>query len=147
MKKALLINLFLILIQSSIIPVNITYIFILAYSYFSMKSSDYILAFISGLILSLLSSQNLGTYPIIFILAVFLIHLSRKIPVSAHLIIFIIFSSAILFSTSQFLALLSRHSVVYIYLLIEIILSLITYFILHFFKFKHSSKQTNKLSF
>ena len=69
------------LVQTSFLPVNIVLVILICKSYLYEEKSNYFLAFLGGIILSVLSSSNLGFWPLILLLVVKTSHILRKLPI------------------------------------------------------------------
>jgi hypothetical protein len=82
MKLFLFILFITALVQTSFIPLNLCLILLIARSYAVHNSNNYYLALLSGILLGVLTSFNIGFYAILFVLAVFLIHLIRLLPIT-----------------------------------------------------------------
>lgn len=71
-------------LQSSFIPINLCLILLICRSLALDEKANYVIGFITGLFLGILTSVNLGFWPLIFVIVVKLVHLSRKSPISAY---------------------------------------------------------------
>lgn len=75
-------------IQSSVLPLDLCLVLIICYTLITNYKSSLIAAFIGGLFLSLLTVQNLGFWPIIFLLVIKLTTLIKKMPFATNFWIF-----------------------------------------------------------
>lgn len=82
MKIFILILLLAALIQTSFLPVNLCLLILICRSFTLYAKNNLTLALITGLILGILSPVNLGFWPLIFLIVVFITHLIRKLPVT-----------------------------------------------------------------
>lgn len=69
--------------QTTFVPLNLVLILIICRSYVVEERANYYLAFLAGIVLSLLTTQNIGFWPITFLIIVKLVHLIRRLPFTA----------------------------------------------------------------
>ncbi len=67
-------------LQTSFIPINLCLIILICRSYAVHQTKNYYCAFAIGLILSILSTYNLGFWPVIFLISVTMVHTARSLP-------------------------------------------------------------------
>jgi len=84
MKFFILILIISIFLQTSFVPVNLALILLLSRAYVVDEKMNLYLAFISGIMLGILSSQNIGFWPLIFLVVVKIVGLMRRLPISAN---------------------------------------------------------------
>ncbi len=84
MKTYLLVLFLAALIQTAFLPINLCLLIVLARSFAVYEKSNFYMALFSGVILGILSSVNIGIWALIFLMVVFLIHLIRKLPITAN---------------------------------------------------------------
>lgn len=70
--------------QTAFLPVNLCLILLISRSFAYEESKNYLAAILAGLFLGLLSSINLGFWPIVFLLTVKLVHIIRRLPIAAN---------------------------------------------------------------
>lgn len=76
-------------LQTSFVGVNLVLLLIAARSFNIESRSNYFLAFGAGILIGILSAQNIGFWPLIFLLSVKIGHMIRKLPFSISLVTFI----------------------------------------------------------
>ena len=79
-------------LQSSFIPINLVLILLIARSLAIPEKQNLYAAFLAGILLGLLQSQNLGFWTLSFVLLVKLLTLSKKLPFSRNLLTVLIVS-------------------------------------------------------
>lgn len=89
MKLIILLIILCAFLQTTFIPLNLVLLFIIARSFAITDNANFILSFIAGILVGLLSSQNIGIYPIIFLSVTQIIYWFKKLPFSTN-ILFII---------------------------------------------------------
>ena len=67
-------------LQTSFLGINIVLLIIVVRSFIVESTANYYLALFAGILLGLLSVQNLGFWPFIFLLTVKIAHLLRRMP-------------------------------------------------------------------
>lgn len=77
-------------LQTSFVPVNMVLVLIVARSLLIDARSNYFLAFSAGILLGVLSAQNIGYWPIILLIAVKVTYLIRKLPFNIGLPTFLL---------------------------------------------------------
>lgn len=102
MKTFLLIVLLLAFLQSTFLPLNLVLVMLISRSLVLDEPGNLLSAFLAGLILSFLTQVNLGYWPLLFILAVKLIQLLKRIPVSFNALM-VFFSSGLVISVVSLL--------------------------------------------
>jgi hypothetical protein len=68
--------------QTSFITLNLCLIILISRSYAINDAKNYYLALFGGILVGVLTSLNIGFYPLIFIVSVFLVHLIRTLPIT-----------------------------------------------------------------
>jgi len=84
MKTLIAILILSALFQVAFIPINLVLLILISRSLITPSKTNLTLAFVSGLILSLLTNQNLGFYALIFVIFTELIGLLRESNLSAN---------------------------------------------------------------
>src|SRR5256885_1337250 len=79
-------------LQASFIPVNLVLLLLISRAFIIEDKSNYYLAFFAGLFLGIVSIYNIGLWPLIFLLLVKVINLSKKLPLSKNILSLIILS-------------------------------------------------------
>lgn len=99
MKLIILLIILSAFLQTTLIPLNLVLLFIIARSYALTGSANFLLSFIAGILVALLSSQNIGIYPVIFLSVTQIIYWFKKLPISGSLLLiiplFILISSTV----------------------------------------------------
>ena len=75
-------------LQTSFVGVNLILLLIIARSFVVESRSNYLLAFAFGILVGILSAQNMGTWPLILLITVKIAHLIRKLPFSMSVLTF-----------------------------------------------------------
>lgn len=88
-------------LQSSFLPINLCLILLLCRNSLVDDSYNFTSAFIGGLFLSFLMSLNLGIYPILFLISVYLMKLFKSFPFSVNPITNFIFAASFLLVFNQ----------------------------------------------
>ncbi len=76
-------------LQTSFLGINVVLIIIIARSFLMENKANYFLALFSGILLGLLSAQNIGFWPLILLLGTKIAHVLRKMPFNISIITFI----------------------------------------------------------
>lgn len=84
------------------------------------EQANYYFAFLIGLLLGILSPVNLGYWPLLFLIIVKLVHLIRKLPISANLLTILPLAFLILIAVSFFEQLFFKQSFDIKMILIEV---------------------------
>jgi hypothetical protein len=90
-------------LQTSFLGLNIVLLIIIARSFLLETKANYFLAFFAGILVGLLSAQNIGFWPLIFLVSVKIAHVIRKLPFSISILTFIpvVISCVLIASTSE----------------------------------------------
>ena len=75
-------------LQTSFVGINLVLLLIAARSFVIETRSNYFLAFGSGILVGILSAQNIGYWPLILLITVKIAHLFRKLPFSISILTF-----------------------------------------------------------
>lgn len=84
MRVYLIALILLALVQSSLLPVNLCLLFIIAKSFAKYGKENYYLGLLAGITLGILTTANLGFWALIFLMVVYTTHLVRKLPITAN---------------------------------------------------------------
>lgn len=76
-------------LQTSFLGVNLVLLIIIARSFLMENKVNYFLALFSGILLGLLSAQNIGFWPIILLVGIKIAHMIRKLPFNISVITFL----------------------------------------------------------
>ena len=87
-------------LQTSFISLNLCLIILICRSYAIHQKENYYLALFSGIFLGILSSANLGFWPLIMIGTVFIIHAIRLLPITGRVLTIVPVALLVLFSAS-----------------------------------------------
>ncbi len=74
------------LIQSSFLPLNLVLILLICRSLVVEDSYNMILALSMGILLGILTAQNIGFWPLIFLIVIRLLYLVKKLPVTNNVL-------------------------------------------------------------
>lgn len=88
-------------LQTAIIPTNLCLMLLICRSFVVSEKENFYLGFAVGLFLGVLSSQNVGFWPVIFLVAVKLVSVIRRLPIASN-ILAIVPVSLVLLGLSQF---------------------------------------------
>lgn len=130
MRLSLLICIILAFLQTSIVPINLTLIYLLPFSFMSGKSLDYLAGLVSGVLIGLLFGYNLGIYPMVFVSFIFVMHLVRRLPLSNLWVTFFTVSAILVFISRLLLQIASREQPLTYTLIPEIALTWLIFLIL-----------------
>lgn len=72
------------LIQTSFLPIDLCLVLLICRSYAVHNPNNYFLALLAGLFLGILTSTNIGFWPIFFVITVLVIHLIRLLPITGR---------------------------------------------------------------
>lgn len=72
------------LLQTAFIPLNLCLILIIARSFIVKDRSNYLLSFIGGIFLSILSGSVIGFWSIVFLMVVKLIQIIKSLPILSN---------------------------------------------------------------
>lgn len=89
MKLIILLIILSAFLQTTFIPLNLVLLFIIARSFALSDDANFLLSFIAGIFVALLSSQNIGIYPIIFLSVTQIIYWFKKLPFSTNILLII----------------------------------------------------------
>ncbi len=109
MKIFLLVLILFAFLQSAFLPVNLILICLIARSLLIQDSSNYYLAFFGGLILSFLTQDNMGYWPLILLLTVKICYMISKLPISLTPFTVTLWAGIIIFSL-EFLNMIFMHT-------------------------------------
>lgn len=68
-------------LQTSFLSLNLCLLLLISRSYAVHKKDNYYLAFLAGIIIGILTTVNLGIWPLIFLVVVLLCHTIRRLPI------------------------------------------------------------------
>ena len=71
--------------QTSFVPLNLCLIIIICRSFILSKQSNFFIAFLIGIILGVLASQNLGFWALVFVIITKVSNATKKLPVSSNI--------------------------------------------------------------
>lgn len=146
MKALILILILLAFLQSTLVPLSLCLIVIILRSYIRPQTSNFILAFGIGLLVSFLDYQTLGINSLIYLTAVFLTDLLSRTPLSRNILavfplIFIELGLIMLLNSFLF----QQTPEIFPRLIIETLVSLPIYIILRFWEERFIVKHDIKL--
>ena len=100
MKTFILLLILAALLQSSFLPLNLVLILLICRSFVVLEYSNLILGFSIGILLGILTSQNIGFWPLVFLIMIKLASSFKKLPISSNALTIIPFSLIIVLLTS-----------------------------------------------
>ena len=112
------------LLQTTFIPVNLVLILILARSFIAEDRSNYFAAFGAGIILGVMSTQNIGIWATIFLVVVRIIHLIKRLPIFENARTFLPTALLILLTVKFFEMLIFSQKTDYRVVVIEAVVSM-----------------------
>jgi hypothetical protein len=71
-----------IFLQTSFVPINLVLILMIARSFIVEDMANYYIAFFAGLMLGIMSIYNIGFWPLVLLIVVKVLNLSKKLPLS-----------------------------------------------------------------
>ncbi len=87
-------------LQSSFVGVNLVLLLLVTRSFIVETKANYFLAFFAGILVGVLSAQNTGFWPLVFLVSVLISHLMRKLPFNRGILTVIpVIILTVLFST------------------------------------------------
>lgn len=84
MKLFFIFLLLAVFIQSSFLGINLALVLITARSFASDNKSNFYFAFMAGVLIGVLTSQNIGIWALAFVILVKALQVVKKLPVSAN---------------------------------------------------------------
>lgn len=132
-------------IQTSFLDINLCLMLIIARSFVVDRPSSYIVAFGGGLILGLLSGQNLGYFASIFLVTTKLIQIFKRLPISSNFLTVIPVAAVILLVFEGFEALVFRQTFNPLKTILESITILPIYALVRFWEERFIVKHEIKL--
>ncbi len=147
MKLFFLIFILAAFIQTSFLEINLCLMLIIARSFVVERPSNYVVAFGGGIILGLLSGQNLGYLAVIFLITTKLIQIFKKLPISSNFLTVIPISAVIMIIFAWVELLLFNHTVNLIKVVLESILILPIYALVRFWEERFIVRHEIKLKF
>lgn len=145
MKLFFLIFILVAFIQTSFLDINLCLMLIIARSFVVDRPSNYIVAFGGGLILGLLSGQNLGYFASIFLVTTKLIQIFKRLPISSNFLTVIPVATVILLVFEGFEALVFRQTFNPLKTILESIMILPIYALVRFWEERFIVKHEIKL--
>lgn len=85
MKLFILLLIIAIFLQTSFVPINLVLILIISRAFVIEELANYYLAFFGGILLGILSVNNIGFWPLVLLIIVKILHLSKKLPLSKNI--------------------------------------------------------------
>ncbi len=132
MKTFILFLIFAILLQTTLIPINLCLIMLVCRGLTTDERANFYIAIISGIFLGLLTSLNLGFYPLIFLIYVLLLSLFKKSSFSSNFLLFLPFAFLVYLTTAFLEKFFFNQSINLYKLLFELVLTLPIYLIVRF---------------
>lgn len=87
MKLFILLLVIAIFLQTSFVPINLVLILIISRAMVNEELANYYMAFLAGILLGILTVTNIGFWPLVMLLAVKVIYLSKKLPLLKNILI------------------------------------------------------------
>lgn len=145
MKLYIFILLILAFLQSSFVPLNLCLLLLICRSYALHQQTNYYLALIAGVFLSILSAANLGFWPLVLIAAVFVIHFLRLLPITARFLTVVPVSFLVLLIISWVESQLMNTPFVFWYPVLSSLLALPLYIVIREWEDRFVAKPGIKL--
>lgn len=132
-------------LQTAFIPLNLCLLILICRSFAIHSKQNYYLALIAGVYLGILSTTNVGFWPLIFVVAVLVTHILRLIPISGRSLTIIPIAFSILFVVSIVESVVMKTPFLWWYPLISSLLSLPIFIIIREWEDRFISKTGVKL--
>lgn len=133
------------LIQTAVLPLNLCLILLIVRSLSLVDRSNFYLAFFGGIILGVLSSTNIGFWPLTFLTAVVLCQTIKKIPVLSNLFFISLTAVSLILFTSFLQFLVYRQNIDIKIVFFEILLLVPGFFLIRFWEDRFVVKTGIKL--
>lgn len=143
-----LFTLFLILavfLQTTLIPINLTLILLFNRSLIVQEKTNFYLAFLAGVLLGIISTTNLGFYPILFLIYVKIASLIKRSPLSNNIFSLVLTGGLIFISSSFLEKIFLGANFSLLKILVEVVLSLPIYFLVRIWEERFMVKPHIKL--
>lgn len=127
MKAYLFILVLAALFQASFVPVNLVLVLLICRSLIVQERANLFLAFGIGIFLGLLQTDNLGFWPLLFLVVTEVAHLSRGLPVFKNLGLILLVSGVLIVSSELLQALVLKEAFNVSRTVVEAVLVLATY--------------------
>ncbi len=111
-------------LQTTFLPLNLCLILIICRSYALEERQNYYLALFAGIVLGFLNSQNLGFWPLIFLIVVKITHLVKKLPVTANFLTIIPVAFIQLALVKWLESLIFKSTLNFFFVIVETVLAL-----------------------
>lgn len=145
MKLFIFILFILALLQTSFIPLNLCLVLLVCRSYAAHQLSNYYLALAAGFFLGILSAVNIGFWPLIFLIAVVVIHTVRQLPITARFLTVIPVTFVVLLAVNWTESFFLRTPFIWWYPLISSIIAFPVYIIVREWEDRFVAKPGIKL--
>lgn len=145
MKLFILILIISIFLQTSFVPLDLSLILLLSRAYVTDEKINLYLAFISGVLLGILSSQNIGIWPLIFLIVVKIAGLMRQLPISANFLTILPISFFLLGLVHLTKSFFLNQSLNFNFFLLDLIITLPIYILISFWEDRFVPKADIKL--
>lgn len=140
MKTFIVILIISALIQTSFLPLNLCLLLIVCRSIVVTERLNYYLAFMVGILVGILGSQNMGEWALIYIGTVWLSTLSKRLPVSHNLVTVIPILLIVIGIANFAEQFLFNTSIEYSKMIMEMILSLPIFLLVKFWEERFTVK-------
>lgn len=123
-------------VQTSFLGINLVMLIVVARSFVMETKANYFLAFFAGILLGLLSAQNIGFWPLILLVGVKIGHVIRKLPFSISVLTFmpVAVASVLIAAGAEFLFL--KQTINWTKVIIEILCSIPIFAFIRFWEDK-----------
>lgn len=132
-------------IQTAFLEIPLCLTMLICRSFVTEEKQNYYLAFFSGLLLGLLSTQNIGFWPLIFLVIVKLTHLIRKLPFTANFLSIVPITFILLTLALYSESLISNSKIIFGNIYLSTILSLPIFLMIKFWEERFTVKPGIKL--
>jgi hypothetical protein len=133
------------LIQTSFLPIDLCLILLICRSYAVHSRENYYLAVMSGILMGILSSSNLGFWPLLYVLAVLIVHIIRLLPITRRSLTVIPVTFLILTATAFTMNLFLKMPFIWWYALIGSLIALPIYMVIRIWEDRFITKPGIKL--
>lgn len=132
-------------LQSSFLGVNLVLLLIAARSLILKDQDNYLIAFISGIILGILLTQNLGFWALVFLLVVKLIQLIKELPFTSNIVTVLPIGFLVVLISSFLEQLFFKQSINFTKIIIETLVFLPIYILIKIWEERFVVKPVFKL--
>ncbi len=132
-------------LESTLLPINLVLLILMARTFVAGEKNNYYLAFIFGFTVSLFWGYQLGSLSIVYLISVYVVKIVKKMDFSSHWLSILPLLSILLFADKLVMSQFFRSSINWLILIVEILLVIPIYFIVRFWEERFIPKKEIKL--